>query len=234
MTEFTIRSESNPPFHLDIKSWPDSVIQLCVVADGITHKWLGAADEPDAHLALQLNPEQIRELVDHLEPFATQREREIFGETSDLCGKGEWECAPKCCQSYVGEDEVGLLAAAVPPTMEPLRVLDESDVTHTYAESKLIFAEEPQETILQEAQRIVHGPRRAAYGHPSRNFGRIAGLWQGYLDGMDHDKLDATDVAMLMVLLKVARIQHKPDRDGVTDICGYAACAAIINEIDPS
>lgn len=225
MAEFTIRSESNPPFHLDIKSWPDSVIQLCITADGITHKWLGAADEPDAHLALQLNPEQIRELVDHLEPFATQREPEVFGvldQTSDLCGKGEWECAPKCCQSYVGEDEVGLLAAAVPPTMEPLKI-----DTELYPE--------PQETILQEAQRIVHGPRRAAYGHPSRNFGRIAGLWQGYLDGMvDHDKLDATDVAMLMVLLKVARIQHKPDRDGVTDICGYAACAAIINEIDPS
>lgn len=92
------------------------------------------------------------------------------------------------------------------------------------------------QTILEEAQKIVHGPRRASYGTPQKNFERIAGLWQAYLDGRNDGAgdLNATDVAMLMILLKVARIQHRPDRDGLVDITGYAACAAIINDIDPS
>lgn len=217
MTDFSIRSESNPKFHLDVRSWPDSVVQLAIHVDDVSHYRLakGQDIEAGAALALQLNPTQIRELIDHLEPFAAERELRVFGvldQTSDLCGSGDKACPPKCCQEPANVELPG------PWNSEPIAVAAE------------------QESILAEAERIVHGPRRASYGHPARNFGRIAALWNAYIEGKDGSKdLDATDVAMMMILLKMARILHsKDDRDGHTDIVGYAACSAIINGIDPS
>lgn len=217
MTDFSIRSEANPQFHLDIRSWPDSVVQLAIHADNTTHAAL--ADRPQygegetgSALALQLNPTQIRELIDHLEAFAAPRELEFIGvldQTSDLCGSGDQSCPDFCCRE-IKEAGVAYLGDAVAVPAE-------------------------QESILAEAQRIVHGPRRASYGHPSVNFQRIADLWNGYRKGIPREDFNPTDVAMLLILLKMARIMHGPtDRDGHTDICGYAACSAIINGIDPS
>ncbi len=74
--------------------------------------------------------------------------------------------------------------------------------------------------ILEEAQAVVYGPRAEAYGHPSKNFDRIARLWNAYT-GLD---LSHDDVALMMVLVKVARLQETPrHRDSLVDIAGYAA-----------
>lgn len=210
MSELTIRSTSNPPFHLDLNTWPDGVTQLVIVSDGISHEELDRATGAlSAGLAIQLNPDQIRELVDYLEPHAAKA-------TPGLLSAAAPDMTPI-------EEAFGLTPATISPlTPEMMASLGLDLGTH--------------ETILDEAQRIVHGPRRASYGHPARNFGRIAELWNAYIAGKDGSKdLDATDVAMMMILLKMARILHsKADRDGHTDIVGYAACSAIINGIDPS
>lgn len=82
-------------------------------------------------------------------------------------------------------------------------------------------------SILLEAEKIVNGHRRDAYGTPERNFERIALLWNAYFLGKPNGPLPITpqDTAHLMILLKVARLIESPDhRDSMIDVAGYAAC----------
>ena len=75
--------------------------------------------------------------------------------------------------------------------------------------------------ILHEAERCVCGQREQDYGSPESNFGLIAGLWSEYL----RKDISVIDVAMMMVLLKVARIKNGGGSgDSFVDIAGYAAC----------
>lgn len=72
--------------------------------------------------------------------------------------------------------------------------------------------------------------RPKAYGPPEQNFERIAGLWNEYAFGKyggEEFLFNAVDVACMMVLMKVARLEETPDHiDSWTDIAGYAACGA--------
>lgn len=79
--------------------------------------------------------------------------------------------------------------------------------------------------ILEEANNVIAGPRQDAYGPPKENFTKIASMWKAYL-GVD---VTAQDVAMMMVLLKVARVHNKPSRDTLVDIAGYSALADILD-----
>ena len=89
-------------------------------------------------------------------------------------------------------------------------------------------------TILQEAQELVFGPRQAIYGHPMDDFGRTARLWTAYLGPRAPAGVTAADVALMMCLLKMARLMESPDhRDSVTDLAGYAATYARVMRIDP-
>ena len=84
-------------------------------------------------------------------------------------------------------------------------------------------------TILEEAHEIIHGDREQTYGNFSKNLENIAALWRVYIDAIaDEDGtfyLEAKDVAMMMVLLKVAREGNAHKRDNLVDICGYTALA---------
>lgn len=84
------------------------------------------------------------------------------------------------------------------------------------------------ETVLQEAERLVGGERNRAYGHPADDLARIAQLWTAFLGERLSSPLTARDVAMAMVLLKVAREAHAPKRDNLVDIAGYARCAELL------
>lgn len=72
--------------------------------------------------------------------------------------------------------------------------------------------------ILDAAKAAVTGPRLEDYGAPAENFARIAAYWSTYL-GLD---IQAHDVALMMVLLKVAR---GVGEDTCIDTAGYAALA---------
>jgi hypothetical protein len=98
-----------------------------------------------------------------------------------------------------------------------------------------------EETILEEAERIVFGSRQRAYDHPMDNFTRIGKIWEGIKfpgftrDEEDHmfhfpgleDKIKKLlsftpeDVAMMMVGVKLGREAYKPTRDNKVDIIGY-------------
>lgn len=82
-----------------------------------------------------------------------------------------------------------------------------------------------REEILARAKDIVSGDRDRQYGSPENSFNRIAQLWQAYLKY----PIDSSDVAMMMVLFKIARLRVKPNHeDSWVDIAGYAACGGEI------
>ena len=88
-----------------------------------------------------------------------------------------------------------------------------------------------REYILDQAKKCVCGHREQDYGTPESNFQLIADLWNGYLGFMDHpqDQIRATDVAMMMALMKIARIRNGGGSgDSFVDLAGYAACGGEI------
>ena len=76
--------------------------------------------------------------------------------------------------------------------------------------------------LLVEAAKLVATTRNADHGPARQNLGLVAKLWSAYL-GTD---IEAADVAMLLALVKVARIRTgAPLPDHFVDLAGYAAIA---------
>ena len=69
------------------------------------------------------------------------------------------------------------------------------------------------------------GQREKEYNSPENSFASIAALWSAY-KGTD---FTPTDVAMMMSLLKIARIRTgTATEDSFVDLAGYAACGCEI------
>lgn len=81
--------------------------------------------------------------------------------------------------------------------------------------------------ILDKAKACVCGQRQEDYGSPESNFKTIAELWTTYCG----HKFDAVDVAMMMALMKIARIKSGRTEDSFVDLAGYAACGGEIASI---
>ena len=103
--------------------------------------------------------------------------------------------------------------------------------------------------ILETADRAINGERNASYGDPTQDFARTARYWnehlcakyeraisrlspeyredaEKFLDWLV-DLVEAEDVAIMMMLLKVSRLSWSPQKeDHWVDIAGYAACGA--------
>lgn len=81
--------------------------------------------------------------------------------------------------------------------------------------------------VLDTAKNCVTGKREQDYGSPEDNFSTIGLLWSAYYE--NRIIFLPKDVAMMMALLKVARIKTgKGTEDSFVDLAGYAACAAEI------
>lgn len=79
-----------------------------------------------------------------------------------------------------------------------------------------------RQEILDEAARIVSTDRNQDYGDPEDNFRMIGNLWSAYLGGTT---ILPHDVAVMMILMKVARVTTSPSKpDHWVDMAGYAAC----------
>lgn len=83
-------------------------------------------------------------------------------------------------------------------------------------------------SILKEAEEIIYGDREQTYGHPAKNLETIAKMWTAYLHGTGVLDLDvgfeAKDVALMMALLKIARLANNPTHhDSLVDGAGYLA-----------
>jgi len=86
-------------------------------------------------------------------------------------------------------------------------------------------------SILDEAKEIIYGDREKTYGHPSKNLEVIAVMWTAYIQSRNVATLTAQDVALMMTLLKVARLANSPDHhDSLVDSVGYLALVERCNE----
>ncbi|MCM1090076.1 MAG: DUF6378 domain-containing protein [Muribaculum sp.] len=84
-----------------------------------------------------------------------------------------------------------------------------------------------RDQILDTAKTIINGEREGTYGKAEDSFASIGALWSAYLK---HD-VTPTDVANMMVLMKVARnVSGVYKEDNWIDICGYAALGGEIQE----
>ena len=80
--------------------------------------------------------------------------------------------------------------------------------------------------ILEQTIRIVTGQRQQDYGDKVVNHRNIADLWSSYLN----KKISPHDVAICMLLVKVARLKNRKTKDCYVDMAGYAAIAGEIHE----
>lgn len=76
------------------------------------------------------------------------------------------------------------------------------------------------ESVLIEAQGLVHGDRNAAYGSPLHDFQRTAKMWSAIL-GVE---VPPEKVGLCMIAVKISRECNKHKRDNLVDIAGYAEC----------
>lgn len=83
-----------------------------------------------------------------------------------------------------------------------------------------------RKVLLKKAAAIVCGERDEQYGGPEDTFGQIAMLWSDWLEV----PIRAEDVAVLMILMKTARVKTSryKSSDSWVDIAGYAACGSEI------
>lgn len=79
--------------------------------------------------------------------------------------------------------------------------------------------------VLREAASLITGDREQEYGSPRDNFGRSADLINARFAHKfkDGESFSPSDIAMLMLLMKVARSVQSPKRDTFVDMAGYAA-----------
>ena len=88
----------------------------------------------------------------------------------------------------------------------------------------------PSESILQEAQRLVDGPRQEAYDHPLDAFSAVGRVWGAILDRPD---IPAETVALMMAGMKLVREARHAKRDNRIDAAGYLYCEDLcIDELE--
>lgn len=94
------------------------------------------------------------------------------------------------------------------------------------------YSREDSKRLIDKVADTTSG-RRENYGRPLINFLRIALSWDDHLRSkgkIAEDKaIDPADVAYLMMLLKIARLEHSWNEDSLLDIMGYADCLDDIN-----
>ena len=91
-------------------------------------------------------------------------------------------------------------------------------------------------SLLNAAMETVAG-RGKSYGRPEDNFARIALHWDTFLTNRygSTPALTPGDVAIMMALMKIARLENDPKHaDSWVDLAGYAACGAEIETANAS
>lgn len=83
-----------------------------------------------------------------------------------------------------------------------------------------------REEILEEAKRLIVSDREDQYGPPVENFKNIADLWNIRFQKKLKEPLTGSDVAVAMLLLKIARDIHGFKEDSAVDGAAYAALYA--------
>ena len=135
-----------------------------------------------------------------------------------------------CSASYVGKlrkyDFWKGLPVHTTDEIDPTKIGDFGDFAYELTKS----GKPPEEgtytrsSVLDTAKQYVTKDREATHGEMEDNFQSIGMLWEQYFDyGWS---FSPADVAVMMALLKVARLKSNKDNpDNYIDACGYMACA---------
>jgi hypothetical protein len=78
--------------------------------------------------------------------------------------------------------------------------------------------QDTEQDILEEALSITQGDRQEDYGDCKVELERVATMWSVIFD----TTVDANQVALAMIALKMTRQMNKNKRDNWVDIAGYA------------
>jgi hypothetical protein len=86
-----------------------------------------------------------------------------------------------------------------------------------------------EQTILEEANHLIFGPRNADYGSPLDDFTRTGTMWGAILDNhVPGHPVEPEKVGLMMVALKISRECNKHKRDSLVDIAGYAGTVDMV------
>lgn len=138
------------------------------------------------------------------------------GATTELliardCGKSVYEYGPDRGSLRAMRDSTDGVAIAEAETYD-----DEPPAAH--AATNVAEDEPTDETVLDEAKRLVFGDRNDDYGDPREDFARTAMIWSAIL-GIT---VKPEQVGLCMIGVKLSRHVHQPKRDNMVDVAGYA------------
>jgi Domain of unknown function (DUF6378) len=88
-----------------------------------------------------------------------------------------------------------------------------------------------EETILEEADRLINGPRQVSYSHPLDDFTATGRVWAAILGGVlktEVPDIPAEYVALMMVGVKLSRESRHFMRDNRVDGAGYLGCEDLV------
>jgi len=130
------------------------------------------------------------------------------------------------------------MAEMNPNLKPPLRITPAESVLDNIPRSLLRTVKQEEamkKSAIEEAKDIIYNDREKTYGRPDKNLNTIANLWETYLHsrGLFNENshgLTATDVAIMQVLLKIARHGNMYKRDNIVDGIGYLALVDRIRE----
>lgn len=90
------------------------------------------------------------------------------------------------------------------------------------------------ESITAEAERIISGARREAYGPVDQSFARNAHAWTGILlhKLVPGASISPAEVALMMATLKVMREVNSHHRDNLVDIIGYTLLREMLHKME--
>lgn len=91
-------------------------------------------------------------------------------------------------------------------------------------ELKPTQAETPRESVLREAIKLTTGDRNVSYGPPTADFDRSVAMLNALFGDILKQPLTSSDVAKIVIIIKLSRSRWMAKRDNWVDIAGYAAC----------
>ncbi len=80
------------------------------------------------------------------------------------------------------------------------------------------------ESVLVEAQRLVHGARNETYGDPIDDYTRTVNTFKSLMGDKKISEMTAEDGIIFMICVKLSREVNSPKRDNNVDGAGYFEC----------
>ena len=185
--------------------------------------------------------EREKELIEAVSVWLDGRRREDTAEETTDRKEGETMTQKECVE--LTQEKYKKVAAVMRRAL--------MGVCGDFEAEKVETGNEPDEgepekltraAVLEKARACVCGEREEDYGSPEDSFGCIAELWEAYIRAACVSPnaiitVTPTDVAMLMALLKIARVGTSfvgGTADSFVDLAGYAACGAECAEVEVS